>query len=134
MIQATLTGNIGRDATLKALDGGKNVINFTVAVSIGYKDKQKTLWVECSYFTERTGITPYLLKGTKVLVIGQPDIRSYQKQDGSTGVSMTVIVREVELLGGNKSQEATNTTAAPTTEQWQAPANAHVEEPTDLPF
>jgi len=136
MITCYLTGNVGRDATLKALEGGRNVINFSVGVQVGYKDKAKTVWCECSYFTERTGITPYLLKGTKVLVVGQPDIRTYAKQDGSTGASLTILVREVELLGG-KSESAAKEAFVnqPATQPTVTQDANNITEPIDdLPF
>jgi single-strand DNA-binding protein len=124
MIQTTLTGALGRDATLKALEKG-NVINFSIGVSVGYGDKKTTLWVDASYFTDKTGITPYLLKGTKVLVVGEPGIRMYTKSDGTTAAVVTLRVREVELIGGKV--EAAPAQAAPQ-------ANNITEPIDDLPF
>ena len=81
MIKLTAIGNLGKDAMLNNVNG-KNVINFTVAHTERYRDaqgnqKDKTTWVDCAYWTERTGIAPYLKKGTQVYVEGQPDVRTY---------------------------------------------------------
>ena len=96
-------GNLGKDCVTNAVNG-KNVINFNVAHTEKFKDAQgnqrdKTIWVECAYWTDRTGIAPYLRKGTQVYVEGTPDIRTYTKNDGTTGVSLTLRVQSVQLLG-----------------------------------
>ncbi len=103
MIKLQIIGRIGKDATLNQVNG-KNVINFSVAHSERYKDgmgndQERTVWAECAYWTERTAVLPYLTKGTQVFVEGNPDVRTYPKGDGSTGASLTVRVREVQLLG-----------------------------------
>jgi single-strand DNA-binding protein len=103
MIKLQAIGNLGKDCVTNAVNG-KNVINFNVAHTEKYRDaqgnqKDKTIWVECAYWTDRTGIAPYLKKGTQVYVEGTPDIRTYSKSDGTTGVSLTLRVLSVQLLG-----------------------------------
>lgn len=96
-------GNLGKDCVTNAVNG-KNVINFNVAHTEKFRDAQgnqrdKTIWVECAYWTDRVGIAPYLRKGTQVYVEGTPDIRTYTKNDGGTGISLTLRVLSVQLLG-----------------------------------
>ncbi len=84
---------------------GKNVINFSVAHTEKFRDAQgnnqeKTTWVDCAYWTDRTTISPYLTKGKQVYVDGNPDVRSYEKNDGTPGASLSLRVREIQLLGG----------------------------------
>jgi single-strand DNA-binding protein len=103
MIKMQAIGNLGKDCVTNAVNG-KNVINFNVAHTEKFKDAQgnqrdKTIWVECAYWTDRTGIAPYLKKGTQVYVEGTPDIRTYTKNDGTTGVSLTLRVLSIQLLG-----------------------------------
>lgn len=97
-------GNLGKDCTVNTVNG-KNVINFTVAHTEKYKDSQgnlqeKTTWVDCAYWTDRTNVAQYLMKGKQVYVEGQPEARSFQRNDGSPGASLSLRVREVQLLGG----------------------------------
>src|SRR5581483_10168000 len=66
--------------------------------------KDKTIWVECAYWTDRTGIAPYLKKGTQVYAEGTPELRTYPKNDGTTGVSLTLRVVSVQLLGSRGSE------------------------------
>lgn len=103
MIKMQVIGNLGKDCTTNIVSG-KNVINFTVAHTERYKDSQnnqkdKTIWVDCAYWTERTGIAPYLKKGQQVYVEGIPDMRTYTKSDGTFGASLTLRVLSVQLLG-----------------------------------
>lgn len=106
MIKLQVIGHLGKDCTTNVVNG-KNVINFSVAHSERYKDasgtqKEKTTWVECAYWTDRTAIAPYLKKGQLVYVEGNPEARAYQKADGSAASSLTVRVGSVQLLGGAK--------------------------------
>ena len=104
MIKMQVIGNLGKDCVVNAVNG-KNVINFTVAHTEKYKDSQgnlqeKTTWVDCAYWTDRTAIAQYLTKGKQVYAEGQPEARSFQRNDGTPGASLSLRVREVQLLGG----------------------------------
>lgn len=104
MIKLQVIGNLGKDCVVNNVNG-KNVINFNVAHTEKFKDaqgvqKDKTVWVECAYWTERTAVAPYLKKGTMVYAEGQPDIRSYTTKDGGQGTSLSLRVSMVQLLGG----------------------------------
>ena len=102
MIKLQVIGNLGKDCITNTVNG-KNVINFNVAHTEKFTSqgtqKDKTIWVECAYWTDKTGIAPYLKKGTQVYVEGTPEVRTYPKNDGTTGVSLTLRVQTVQLLG-----------------------------------
>lgn len=96
-------GNLGKDCVVNTVNG-KNVINFTVAHTEKYRDSQgvnqeKTTWVDCAYWTDRTGVAPYLLKGQQIFVEGTPEVRSFTRSDNTPGASLSLRVREVQLLG-----------------------------------
>ena len=104
MIKMQVIGNLGKDCLTNTVSG-KSVINFSVAHTEKSKDSQgnqkdKTIWVECAYWTDRTAVAAYLKKGTQVYVEGTPDVRTYPKNDGTTGVSLSLRVFSVQLLGG----------------------------------
>src|SRR5438105_6127226 len=121
MIKLQVIGNLGKDATVNEVNG-KNVINFVVAHTERFRDRsgnnqEKTTWVECSYWSEKAGIAPYLTKGQQVFVEGTPEVRAFEKKDGSTGASLSLRVREIQLLGGgsreaNLAKKATNQSQA----------------------
>ena len=107
MIKLQVIGNLGKDCVTNTVNG-KNVINFNVAHTEKFRDaqgnqKDKTIWVECAYWTDRTGIAPYLKKGTQVYCEGTPEVRTYPKNDGTTGVSLSLRVVNVQLLGSRGS-------------------------------
>lgn len=142
MIKLQVIGNLGKDCVTNAVNG-KNVINFNVAHTEKYKDSQgnqkdKTIWVDCAYWTERTGIAPYLRKGTQVYVEGTPEVRTYAKNDGTTGASLTLRVLSVQLLGnkgegtaGGGSGSYSSGSSVPAT----IPSASDITEPIDdLPF
>src|SRR5438552_9052142 len=103
MIKMQVIGNLGKDCVVNTVNG-KNVINFTVAHTEKYRDSQgnnqeKTTWVDCAYWTDKTAVAPYLQKGQQVFVEGQPEVRSFTRGDGTAGASLSMRVREVQLLG-----------------------------------
>jgi single-strand DNA-binding protein len=146
MIKMQVIGRLGKDCVVNAVNG-KNVMNFTVAHSEKYKDSQgvlqeKTTWVDCAYWSDRTAIAPYLQKGTQVFVEGQPEARSFQRNDGTPGSSLSLRVREVQLLGsknensvGGSYQPPANASAAMSGSSSNVPSPNEITEPVDdLPF
>ena len=148
MLKLLVIGHLGKDATVNNVNG-KNVINFTAAHTEKYKDAQgaqvdKTTWVECSYWTERTAIAPYLKKGTQVYAEGTPEIRNYTTNDGRTGSSLVLRVSNIQLLGSKNADGSDATAHQPAPPQAAAAPGApsmpayvppSVTEPADdLPF
>lgn len=144
MIKMQVIGRLGKDCVVNTVNG-KNVINFTVAHSEKFKDSQgnqqeKTIWVDCAYWTDRTAVAPYLQKGTQVYVEGQPEARSFQRNDGTPGSSLSLRVREVQLLGskgdsGGSGSNQSNASAAVSASNSNIPSPSDITEPVDdLPF
>jgi single-strand DNA-binding protein len=150
MIKLQVIGNLGKDCMMNTVNG-KNVINFSVAHTEKFKDsagnqKDKTIWVECAYWTDKTGIAPYLKKGTQVYAEGSPEVRTYQTKDGTQGSSLSLRVSSVQLLGskgegggenqnyGSQPQRQTYNSAG-TSAASENSSSAEIAEPADdLPF
>lgn len=148
MIKLQVIGNLGKDCVTNNVNG-KSVINFSVAHTEKYRDaqgtqKDKTVWVECAYWTDRTAIAPYLKKGTMVYVEGTPDIRSYTTNDGRQNASLSLRISNVQLLGGrggegqggNEGSSSYNSGSSYGQQSSSSDgANATIAEPLDdLPF
>jgi single-strand DNA-binding protein len=140
MIKLQVIGNLGRDCATNSVNG-KSVINFTVAHTEKYKDatgqqKEKTIWVDCAYWTDRTAIAPYLKKGTQVYVEGAPEVRTYTKNDGTFGASLTMRVLSVQLLGGGTRNDGGGSYGEPQSASASSmPVPSNITEPVDdLPF
>lgn len=137
MIKQLLIGHLGKDAIINNVNG-RSVINLSVAHSEKYKDSQgnqknKTIWVDCSWWTERAAILPYLKKGTMVYVEGKPDVRLFEYAGGDPGVSMILNVNNVQLLG--KANENSSSSPGSNQRQDNFTNPADMTEPLDdLPF
>lgn len=142
MIKLQIIGHLGKDAIVKEVNG-KNVINFSVAHTDKFKDaqgvqKERTTWVECAYWTDRTAVGQYLLKGTQVYAEGTPEAEAYTNREGNQSATLRMRVQSVQLLGsspGNGSNTGNVTQAghspAPAVKTSVADA---ISPDDDLPF
>jgi single-strand DNA-binding protein len=137
MIKLQIVGNLGRDGVVREVNG-KNVINFSVAHTERYRDsagnqRERTTWVDCSYWTDRTGVAPYLRKGTLVYAEGIPSAESFMNKDGNAGVALRLRVSNVHLLVAGTRPEGAGATSDNGNLQEYAAA-AGIDAGDDLPF
>jgi single-strand DNA-binding protein len=123
MIKLQIVGNLGGDCIQKEVNG-KNVINFNVAHTEKYKDNQgnqveKTTWVNCAYWTDRTAIGQYLTKGQLVFAEGAPEADGYTNKDGQVAATLRMRVLNIQLLGG-KTGDGTAPSQAAQTQNYNA--------------
>jgi single-strand DNA-binding protein len=116
MIKLQIVGNLGKDCIVKEVNG-KNVINFSVAHTERFKDstgapRERTTWVECAYWTDRTAIAPYLKKGQMVFAEGAPEAEGYMNKENQAAATLRMRVREIQLLGGRTDANQGNTNVA----------------------
>ena len=143
MIKLQVIGNLGKDCIVKEING-KTVINFSVAHSERFKDaqgnqKERTTWVECAYWTDRTAIAPYLVKGTSVYAEGSPEADPYTNKEGQAAATLRMRVQNIQLLGGNKEGQGASSGNVTNTGMGTAPVvktqPANTASPVDdLPF
>lgn len=142
MLKLQIIGNLGKDCVVNTVNG-KNVINFTVAHTEKFRDSQgtnqeRTTWVDCAYWTDKTAISPYLTKGKQVFVEGNPEVKTFNRQDGTPGASLTLRVREIQLLGGRSDTGGSpvmSTEASASSSKSNITNPADITEPVDdLPF
>src|SRR5688572_13845609 len=139
MIKLQIIGNLGKDCVVNTVNG-KNVINFTVAHTEKFRDSQgnnqeRTTWVDCGYWTDKTAISPYLTKGKQVYVEGTPEVKSFTRQDGTAGASLSLRVRDIQLLGGKGDSGAQAPVMSQGASKPQVTNPADITEPVDdLPF
>jgi single-strand DNA-binding protein len=105
MIKLQIVGNLGADCIQKEVNG-KTVINFNVAHTEKFKDaqgnlKERTTWVNCAYWTDRTAVAQYLKKGKQVYVEGTPEAEAYTNKENQPAATLRMRVRDLQLLGGN---------------------------------
>ncbi len=134
MIKFQVIGNVGKDASVNTVNG-KSVINFTVAHTQKWKDQsgishEKTRWIDCAIWRESTAIAQYIKKGDRVYVEGVPDVKLFDRNDGTKGVGQILTVTDIVLLGGKR--DGNNT--AENQQQNTMANNSITQDPGDLPF
>jgi len=132
----TFTGHLGKDCEVKSTPSGTTTCEFSVAVYSGYKDNEKTTWVQCTVFGKRAegGLPALLTIGQKVAISGELTQETWEKQNGGTGFKLKVVVNSLDLIGAREqsSQEAAPRQQAP---QQQAPQQQSMDEDLDrIPF
>ncbi len=126
MIKLQVIGNLGADCIQKEING-KTVINFNVAHSERFKDaqgnlKERTIWVNCAYWTDRTAIAQYLTKGKTVYAEGTPEADAYTNKEGQAAATLRMRVQSIQLLGGNTEAHGSNAGNVTYTGSTPAPA------------
>ncbi len=109
MIKLQIIGNLGKDCIVKEVNG-KNVINFSVAHTEKFKDsmgnqKERTTWVECAYWTDKTTVAQFLTKGRTVYAEGSPEADAYSNKEGQPAATLRMRVQNVQLLGSNSNEQ-----------------------------
>ncbi len=140
MNRTEIIGFLGNDSEVKDL-GTNQVINFSVAVSESYVNKTtnekitNTTWYECAKWGNNTQIAQYLKKGQQVYIMGKPNNRAWQNEQGDIKVVNGVLVNEIKLLGSKQSND--NNTPQQQHQQATQPQNNedfNNSEEHELPF
>lgn len=107
-----IMGNLGKDPELRYTASGTAVANFSVAINSNYTDasgekKEQTTWVNVVAWKKTAeACSEYLKKGSKVLVQGRLQVRSWEK-DGTKHWATEVVGEHVKFLDGKKQESAT---------------------------
>ena len=98
----TLIGNVTRDPELRFTASGQASANFGIAVNRRWQNRQTNEWEEAvSYFNVvawrelAENCAESLHKGTRVIVTGRLEQRSWETQDGDKRTVIEVIADEI---------------------------------------
>jgi single-strand DNA-binding protein len=107
-----LIGNVGQEPQVKDLDNGNKIVNFSLATSERYTNREgekveETEWHNCVCFGKTADIAAqYVEKGKKLYIEGQLKTRSWEAEDGSMKYKTEVNVRNLTFVSGkNESQQ-----------------------------
>lgn len=115
MNKVILKGNVGQDPRITDFQNGGKVAQFTLATKErGYTTREGkeipdiTDWH--NIVVKQTGLAKvceqHVRKGTPLLVVGKIRTREYQDNSGQTRYVTEILVEEMELLGGQKREQA----------------------------
>lgn len=138
-----LLGYVGKDPEVKAIPSGAKVANFSIATTDGYVDKstgqrvEKTEWHNLVAWRGTAEIIEkYVKKGSRLLVEGKLQTRSWDDQNGQKRYMTEILVDDLTLLGDGKGggqAPAARPAAQATPGQPQRPGPGLAPE-DDLPF
>ena len=106
-----ISGNLTRDADLRATASGTDVLNFSLAVNESRKNQSTGKWesipnyVDCTLFGRRAnGISRHLRKGVLVCVEGKLHQSSWERE-GVKRTKLEVLVDDIEFMPRKESQQ-----------------------------
>ena len=109
--KAMLIGNLGKDPEIRYSQQGTAVVNFSIATSEQWSDKntgekqEKTEWHRIVSFGKQAEILEkYLSKGRQIYIEGRLQTSNYEKE-GQTHYTTDIIVREFQFLGNRQDNQ-----------------------------
>ncbi|MGI5846120.1 MAG: single-stranded DNA-binding protein [Alphaproteobacteria bacterium] len=113
-----LVGNIGSDPQVRTTTNGQKVVNFSLATSDRWKDRQtgeqkeQTEWHRIVIFNQNLAEVAerMIQKGTKLYIEGQLKTRKWQNQQGQDVYTTEVVLNQFSgqlvILNGAKSLDS----------------------------
>ena len=105
-----LKGFLGAAAAPKTLDGGKTVLNFSVATKMiwgkGDQRQERTEWHRVTAWNGTASRTGELAKGAYVHVIGELRSREYTNGDGVKVQTYDIVASTIETLAREAAGKA----------------------------
>ena len=116
--RVNITGNLTRDAELRATAGGTQVLAFGVAVNDRRKNQQTGEWedvpnfVDCIVFGQRAeAVSRFISKGSKVAIEGKLRFSSWENKEGQRRSKLEVVVDEIDFMSRTNGQQVTSPAA-----------------------
>ena len=140
MNRVMLIGNLGKDPEQRTLDNGSNRVNFSIATSEKYQDKEGN-WQETTEWhdivlwrNQADNAVKYLKKGSTIFLEGKLTHRTWQDAENKTRKLTEVVGTMFKVLERRSPASDFQATANSTSVATQkAPGNV-TEEGEDLPF
>lgn len=140
MNKVLLMGRLTKDPEVKKTQSNLSVCSFSIAVDRRFKDSngnKQADFINCvAWRTAADVIGNYFHKGSRILVTGSLQSRSYDDQAGNKRTVIEVLIEEVEFVDPKQTQGQAQTQEEvrpipPMPEAIEAQAD---EDSTNLPF
>ena len=112
-------GNLTRDPEIKYMTNGEAVANCAIACNEKWKNKagekqEKVEFINLTFYRRLAEIAgEYLKKGAMIYVEGKITTQKWQDKEGNDRYTTSVIVNEMTMLGGKRSDEEKPSDVAP---------------------
>ena len=131
----TINGNVGGEVRTREVNtqrGMQTVLNFSVATTRGFGERETTTWWSVDYFCKSEKARDYFMhaiaKGANVVVMGDAYMRTYETRDGETKSILQIDARDITVpKPAPRNQDVTQPQRAAT------PAQGELYE-DDIPF
>lgn len=98
--RVTIVGNVGKDPDVRSSQGGRKIVNMTVATSESWSDKasgerqERTEWHRVSIMNDSLSAVAekYIRKGSKVYLEGKLQTRKWTDQSGQEKYTTEIIL------------------------------------------
>lgn len=105
--RVVLVGNLTRDIELRYTQSGAAIGSSGIAVtrkfSVNGEKREETCFIDITFFGKQAEIAnQYLSKGSKLLVEGRLKFDQWTGDDGHNRSKHTVVVENMEMLGGGQ--------------------------------
>ena len=132
-----LLGNLGRDPELRSTPKGNKVMNFSMATSRRWKDREteavhnETDWHRIVVWGRQAEVlSEYLKKGSQVHVEGRLQTRSWSDNDGTKRYTTEIVASRIQMLGRPEDRRAPESVDEP-----EGPSEAvEPDGDDDIPF
>lgn len=106
MIFEYIHGRLTRDPEFtQGTEPSKDRVNFTVASDRRFGDEAE--FTNCVMWGKRAGvINKYFHKGSEIVLLGEPQTRSYTDKDGNKRKSTSCVVIEFDFCGSKQTGSA----------------------------
>lgn len=132
-----VSGNLTRDAELKSLPNGTDVLEFGIAVNERRKNQtgeweDSPNYFDCSLYGKRAeGLSRYMVKGRKVAIEGKLQWRQWEK-DGERRSKVSIVANEIDLMDNGKNVQNENVHSENVQNSYEPPADQYAD--SDIPF
>lgn len=143
--RVTLLGNVTRDPELRFTPNGTAVLNFSIATNRRYQVdgewKDAVSYHNIVVWRNAENLGKRVVKGTRLLVEGRLDTRSWDGQDGKKQYKTEVNADNVILIarfeggdsGSSMPSESSSSKKEDTSKESSSPSGDTID-PDDLPF
>ena len=99
MNQITIVGNVGSDPEISTSTNGIKSAKYSIAVTKKNKDEKKTTWFRIIQFRYSAEFAEnYIIKGMKILIVGEIEIDEYTDKNGIKQKSIQIIGEKCEIM------------------------------------
>lgn len=134
--KALLLGNLGRDPDLRFTPKGTPVLNFPMATTRRWKDREtkevrdQTDWHRIVVWGRQAEVlAEYLKKGSQIHVEGRIQTRTWTDKDDVTRYTTEIVASRIQMLGRPEDRKVPDPVDQP-----EVPTEAVEPDENDIPF